>query len=306
MNSALRLVSKALTLLLLLAAGLISHAREKEAVHYGMGLIINVPFPAREVNQVVADTVQNGIIRGTKEYNKDEYVSGAVAISSTHAFPEWTEGGQVYYKIREHALDPRNFKASNDSGTLAVRYVVQPQGDMNTVLRIDAIFVEDFRHTRHASDGSVETAEYKDIHDRLDAISVIKAETVEAERAKKEFLEHKPTSSDAGVSSSSTQNAPVLAEAVEPAAATKLADPTENQTQTLEEKVKDLRRRLERKIKAPGAPLKSAPFHTAGTLQLLGTGTEVLVVIQTPYWLGIETHDGQRGWIPVDELEQLP
>jgi hypothetical protein len=63
---------------------------------------------------------------------------------------------------------------------------------------------------------------------------------------------------------------------------------------------------VERLVKSPGAPLKSAPFHTASTLQSLSAGTEVLVEISTPYWLGVETHEGQHGWILRDELEQLP
>src|SRR5208337_310689 len=77
-------------------------------------------------------------------------------------------------------------------------------------------------------------------------------------------------------------------------------------TQTLEERVKALRAQVQRLVKAPGAPLKSAPFHTAGTLQLLGTGTEVLIVVSTPYWYGVETHEGQHGWMLRDQLELLP
>ena len=77
---------------------------------------------------MVQDVVQNGIIRGTKEYNKDEYITGAIAATSTPVFPEWTEGGKVFYKVRKKALDPRNFKDSGDVGTLAVRYVVQAPG----------------------------------------------------------------------------------------------------------------------------------------------------------------------------------
>ena len=42
-----------------------------------------------------------------------------------------------------------------------------------------------------------------------------------------------------------------------------------------------------------GAPLKSAPFHTASTLKSLEPGTEVLILISTPYWYGVETHDGR-------------
>jgi hypothetical protein len=69
---------------------------------------------------------------------------------------------------------------------------------------------------------------------------------------------------------------------------------------------KDLRKQVERLVKSPGAPLKSAPFHTASTLQLLGTGTEVLILISTPYWYGVETHEGQHGWMMRDQLELLP
>jgi hypothetical protein len=52
-------------------------AREKDATQYGMGLIVNLPFREAEVSQVVQEIVKNGVIRGTKEYNKDEFVSGA-------------------------------------------------------------------------------------------------------------------------------------------------------------------------------------------------------------------------------------
>jgi len=293
-------------------------AREKDATSYGMGLIVNVPFSESEVTQVVQDVIQNGIIRGTKEYNKDEYISGAAAASSTRVFPEWTEGGKVFYKVRLKALDPRNFKDSSDMGTLAVRYVIQPQGEKNTVLRIDARFVEDFRHVAHSSNGSVEGAEYKDIHDRLDAVQLMKTQTVEALKEKQEQSAKKqmpplvdetpatvPPAASVNVASAEVQPADiprvdvppanVLPSGVEPASA-----------QTLEQHVHDLRQQVQRLVKAPGAPLKSAPFHTATTLQSLPAGTEVLVVISTTYWLGVETHDGQHGWILRDELELLP
>lgn len=292
-------------------------AREKDGVQYGMGLIINVPFPESEVAQVVEDIAQNGIIRGTKEYNKDEYISGATAATSTRVFPPWTEGGKVFYKVRLKAIDPRNFKDGNDVGTLAVRYVVQPQGDKNTVLRIDAIFVEDFRRAAHASNGSVESAEYKDIHEQLDSIETMKAQTAEAEREKQQSAKNHNSAPVHGTSSpaqtpatlakgdlhSDVSNDARSGGAIDttPAAATSASS---NATpQTLEEHVEDLRRQVERLVKSPGAALKSAPFHTAGTLQSLAPGTEVLIVISTPYWVGVETHDGQHGWILRDELE---
>lgn len=194
-------------ILILSVAALAAPAREKDATQYGMGLIVNLPFPESEVTQIVQDIIQNGIIRGTKEYNKDQYITDANPVTSTRVFPEWTEGGKVFYKQRLKAIDPRNFKDGGDVGTLVVRYVVQPQGDKNTVLRIDARFEEDFRHITHPSNGSVESAEYKDIHDHLDAIESMKAQTMEAEKEKQEQTARKqaPTvSNDAPVATPQT------------------------------------------------------------------------------------------------------
>lgn len=323
-------------LLLLFVATLPLAGREKSKLAYGEGLIVSVPLPAAEVEQVVEDVVQNGVIRGTKEYNKDEFISGAKPATSSHVFPPWTEGGKVFYKVREQALDPRNFKDSSDSGTLAVRYVVQAQGEKNTVLRVDALFKEDFRHVVHQSDGSVESAEYKDIQEHIEAIEVMKKQNIEAERERQEQLAKKqnpgtptyaPPAAEMQSSSrpSALQSEPVAVPqtveghvdsasqaAVTQAPVTHSADQTPSvQTppgqalpgQSLEEHVKDLRKQVERLVKAPGAPLKSAPFHTASTLQSLSTGTEVLILISTPYWYGVETHDGQHGWVLRDELE---
>jgi hypothetical protein len=286
-------------------------AREKDTTQYGTGLIVNVPFPESDVTQVVQDVIQNGLIRGTKEYNKDEYVSGASSASSTKVFKEWTEGGKVFYKVRLKALDPRNFKDGGDVGTLAVRYVVEAQNEKNTILRIDAVFVEDFRHISHASNGSVEGAEYKDIHDRLEAIQLMKTQTAEAEREKQEAgSKTQPSSGLTDVPQSSSQPAALAPAAIANDGSTKRSTPnpstTEEKPQTLEQRVQDLRRQVERLVKSPGAPLKSAPFHTASTLQSLPPGTEVLIVVSTTYWLGVETHDGQHGWIMRDELELVP
>jgi hypothetical protein len=316
-----------LLLLLLFAAALPLAGREKDKLPYGEGLIVNLPMPESEVEQVVAEITQNGVIRGTKEYNKDEFVSGAKASASSHVFPAWNEGGKVFYKIREHAIDPRNFKDTNDVGTLVVRYVVQAQGEKNTVLRVDALFEEDFRHTVHPSNGSVESAEYKDIQEHIEAIEVMKKQTVEAENERQEQLVKKQNlamqtyAPTAAVQSAAPQSEPQAvrqtiesqadpvseAGAVQSPGQTPFTQSLPGQSlpgQTLEEHVKDLRKQVERLVKAPGASLKSAPFHTASTLQSLTTGTEVLILISTPYWYGVETHEGQHGWIMRDQLEQ--
>ena len=295
----------ALALALAMTAPCLS-AKEKDGVQYGMGLIVNLPYPKSEVAQVVQEVVQNGIIRGTKEYNTDDYISGAAAATSTRVFPEWTEGGKVFYKVRLKALDPRNFKDTNDVGTLAVRYVVQAQGEKNTVLRIDAVFVEEFRHVSHPSNGSVEGAEYKDIHDRLDAIDVMRAQTAEAEKAKLEQAAKGQKSVPIDDVSTSQPPPPASLPATTAMNAPPPANASVSTPQTLEEHVKDLRRQVERLVKSPGAALKSAPFHTATTLQSLPTGSEVLIVISTPYWVGVETRNGQHGWVLRDQLELLP
>jgi hypothetical protein len=336
-------------LILLSVAALPLGARGKEKLSYGEGLIVNIPLPESEVEQVVTDISQNGLIRGSKEYNKDEFIAGAKPASSSAVFPAWSEGGKVFYKVREGALDPRNFKDSGDVGTLAVRYVVQPQGDKNTVLRIDALFKEDFRRTVHASNGSVESAEYKDIQEHLEAIEVMKQQTEEANRERAELQKKKrdfvvpkvkavdnsqgafpmrpsytteaaraaesPAATDPAPESSSSSTSqsldPQPAEAARsesaPSESAPPVQPATSQpvsTQSLEDHVKDLRKQVERLVRAPGAPLKSAPFHSASTLQTLSSGTEVLILISTPYWYGVETHDGQHGWMQRDELEQ--
>jgi flagellar biosynthesis GTPase FlhF len=312
-----------LALLLLLAVALPLQGREKEKLSYGEGLIVNIPIPVSEVEQVVEDIAQNGMIRGTKEYNKDEFVGGAKAATSCRVFAPWNEGGKVFYKVREHALDPRNFKDSGDGGTLAVRYVVQPQGEKNTVLRIDALFEEEFRHTIHPSNGSVESSEYKDIQEHVEAIEVMKRQNAEAEQERQDQLAKKrkpamPTYAPAETTPESAPQLPprntappedsasqIAATASQSQAAPAQTSPSPTPPgQTLEEHVKDLRKQVERLVKAPGAPLKSAPFHTATTMQTLTTGTEVLILISTPYWYGIETHEGQHGWMMRDQLEE--
>ncbi len=293
-------------LVILIAAAIPSHGREKNVLAYGEGLIVNIPQPEPEVAQVVEDVAQNTIIRGTKEYDKDQYVMGAVAATSTPVFAEWTEGGKVFYKVRKHALDPRNFKDSGDLGTLAVRYVVQEQGLGNTVLRIDARFVEDMRHSVHLSDGSVESSEYKDIQERLDALELVKKETAEALQAKQDRLakENFGLGSDTVLLSTPPSETSIENANGESAIGQPVAH--EQPAESLEQHVAELRRQVERIVKKPGAPLQSAPFHTASTLKSLEPGEEVLIQIATPYWYGVETRDGQHGWIRSDQLEELP
>ena len=297
---------------LFLSSALLAHAREKDALQYGEGLIVNIETPVADVTKAVEEVLASGLIRGTKEYNKDDYVSGAEVVSSTPAFSAWTESGKAYYKVRKQALDPRNFKDGGDVGTLAVRYVVDAQGTTNTVLRIDAVFMEDFRHAIHPSNGSVESSEYKDIQDHIAAIELLKKETADAEQAKRERNAQRGfglgentellSSPPAGLVESSSRTENSLPSSFPRGGAEASADPNESPEQHLAR----LRHYVERLVKKPGAPLKTAPFHSASILKSLEPGTQVLVVILTPYWFGVETGDGQHGWIRRDQLEPLP
>lgn len=263
------------------------HAKTKSAEEYGRGLSVRVPVPERELLQAVQDVVADGIIQGSREYNKDEYISGAEAADSTRVFPKWTDAGQVFYKIKKNALDPRNFKDTNDSGTLAVRYVVTPVDATNTLLKIDAIFTDDFHHRDHLSNGSVEGAEYKDIQDHLAAMQLKKTAAAQEEQRQQQQL--------AAQQLEQKRKQQQLEKII-----------SRNPDETLQQHVDRLRHDVERQVKAPGSQLKSAPFKSASSLQSLPAGTHVAILISTAYWYGVETESGQHGWIHRSQLEPLP
>jgi hypothetical protein len=264
------------------------HARDKNSAEsFGTGLTVTVPVSEPELLQAVQDVVTDGIIQGSKEYNKDEYISDAEAADSDSSFPKWTGPGRVFYKVRHNALDPRNFKDSGDSGTVAVRYVLHPVDEKSAILKIDAVFVDDFHHRVHPSNGSVESAEYAAIQDHLATMRLQKQHAAEEEQRQKQELaarqlerKRKDQQSELALTQSSDES--------------------------LQQYVERLRREAERTVKAPSAQLRSAPFRSASNIVQLGGGTHVVILICTRYWYGVETEAGQRGWIHRSELESLP
>jgi hypothetical protein len=262
--------------------------QHKKHEEYGQSFSTEITAPEKEVLEAVAAVVDDGIVQGTFEYNKDKYIDHANAAESSAVFPPWKDPGKVFYKVRSKVLAPANFKETGDEGTLAVRYVVQSKDPDKTILRIDAVFVEDFRHTVHPSDGTVEGAEYKDIQDHVDALELQKSQAQQGEKHRQEELARQ-----------ALERKSVEDDSVSLAAA-------QTSVQGLEQHVQDLRRQAERVIKAPGAQLKSAPFHTASSLRSMDAGTEVVIIVDTPYWYGVETEDGQHGWIQRAQLEVLP
>lgn len=265
------------------------HGREqKKKSDYGIGLSSEISSPEEIVLQAVEQIVNDGIIQGTREYNKDKFVDKAFPAASSALFAEYKGPGRVFYKVREAVLAPVNFKESNDQGTVAVRYIVQSKSLQETILRIDAVFVEDFRHSAHPSDGNVENAEFKDIQDRVDSLESEKKQAVEGERHRQEELARKALERK-----HAEEQATMIAQA-------------QVSANTPEQQVENLRRQVERVIKAGGAQLKSAPFHSATNLKTLNAGSEVVILIATPYWYGVETEAGEHGWINRAQLEPLP
>jgi hypothetical protein len=276
-----------IVLCFLLPAALLSAREKSPKENYGMGLIVDVPASEQELMSAVQAVADDGVIKGSKEYNKDEYIAGAELADGSPLFPKWTGPGKAFFKIKKNALDPRNFRDTNDTGVLAVRYIVQPRDDKNTTLRIDAIFVDDFHHREHLSNGSVEAGEYKDIQDHVAYIRLEKQKTSDDDKARQQ--------ESARQELDQSRKTKALEAAI-----------TLSPGETLAEHVHKLRKELVRVTKAPGAQLKSAPFRSASTLKPLPGGSQVVILVTTAYWYGVETESGEHGWIHRPELELLP
>jgi uncharacterized membrane protein len=241
-----------------------------------------------DVLQAVEESLHDGIIHGTYMYEKDKTLAGASAVDSTPLFEPWHGEGKVFYKVRTAVIAPRHFRDSADQGTIAVRYIVTTVSAGRTRLHIDAVFVENARHASHPSDGTVESSELKIIQDRVQAVQDARQQALEEEQR----------------AESLAREARAALEAREQETAR--LQSAESSARDLEQRVDALRHEVERRIKAPGATLKSAPFQSASDVAPLAAFTDVLLVIVTPRWYGVETPSGQRGWLPQDQLEPLP
>jgi hypothetical protein len=155
-------------------------------------------------------------------------------------------------------------------------------------VKVDAVYVESAHKTIHPSDGAVEKSEMKEIKDALDALQQAAMNAADARRRE------------------------VSAELVRQSYARQREDESnrlsnaQSSEKEMQQEIVSLRHELERRVKAPGADLKAAPFQSAADLKTLAAYTEVVVLIVTPHWLGVETPEGQRGWLPLEQLEPLP
>lgn len=265
----------------------------KDAASSPANYTVRIEAPESDVAAAVEQVTQDQIIHGTYSYEKERILYGAHSAASAKVFGTWNGQGKVFYKVATNVLAPRFFKNTGDIGTVSIRYVVQPADANATVLRIDAVFV-DARDVHHPSLGDVEASEYAAIQQHLRTIQG-KREELEAKNAK-------------GTSYTATPAAPA---SPQPAASTPATDfgamPSEIVTvPAMEKHIAALRHEVELRVKVDGAQLKSAPYHSAATLESLPPQSEVLIVVLTPYWYGVETEDGHRGWVHHSQLEPLP
>ena len=241
-----------------------------------------------DIVQAVEDVVRDTVIHGTYVYDREKTLGGADEEKSSKVFGEWGGGGKVYYKVAHDALAPRNFKGSEDQGAITVRFILKSESPERFRIQIDAVFVETERRAVHPSEGLVESSEFKEIAERLKGI---------------QLQEQKDADSKERIDAQIAAKEEMLRRRQEEV--TKLAD-AESSALDLVKRVQDLRHKIEMRVGPDGAHVRSAPFQAAATLETLKQSTDVVVLILTPYWFGIETNDGHHGWIRKEEVVPLP
>ncbi len=268
-------------------------ASRKEVRESPNALKVILNAPLKDVIQAVEQVAGDTVIYGTQSYQREKNLMGARAVQTSDAFGDPGNAGTVLYKVAEGVLSPTTFKNSADMGTITVRYVVTAFDEKNTNLRIDAVFIENFRKKVHESDGSVEAGEFGEIRQRVEELAAKheldreEAERIARERKEKQAELDLMSRQDTAAAAAKTQaSAPLSAD--------------------LEKRVARLRKQAELRVKASGTQLKTAPYKGAANLQALAPYTDVVVLIVTPYWYGVQTVDGHRGWIHRSEVESLP
>jgi len=258
--------------------------RRKASVGFSVGL----EYPADMVLTVVKNVAEAPTIRGTKIYRKDNAneIDGAEFAATSNVFADTPPSGQVFYKVKKKAVAPEHFPGSSGSGTVTVRYVVQPLDAQRIQLRIDAVFFEESLHARYFSDGSVESAEYEDIRTQLVAfMAPISAKAQPVQTAA-------PVQGTAQPQNTLAQEQALLAEAK--------AD-----EQKLQEQLKQLQFSTQGRVGSEAVPLKSYPYNSSSTIMTLEKQESVTVLATSRFWYHIKTAKGEEGWIYYVFLEPL-
>ena len=278
MTRLLRFVRWCAGVLLSLVVSLPAFSSSHPTQHYGDGFSIDLDEPYDRVLQVVKDTSEDGIIRGSSEYKGAGELYGAVPGTGSKAFHTPPAPGTVLYKVRANTLAPEHFFESNDVGTVTVRYVVKSLGPKSTRLSIDAIFQEDSHHHYHPSDGTVENAEFLAISDEI--------KDIEDKEAKQK--------QEAEYAVEAKKMADLQAQLDQVRADLKTAKAREAE---MLKKVQAIPGGRPARVKAASADLKTEPYNDSKTVTLLPQGDPVTVLLETRSWYRVETARGQQGWV---------
>ena len=261
------------------------YARKHE--HFGEEFSIDLNQPYDQVVKVVQKVANNGIIQGTFEYKGTHDLDGARSVKNSHAFEAWSGAGTVLYKERPNALAPENFYATGDTGTVVVRYVVQPIGPNTTRLQIEARFEPDTRHGSHPSNGKVESKEFEAISSEIDDLEGQQKKqrqeaVIEQQQKKLEDLQAELDRENAELTALTTKE------------------------QQLQKQVKDRQGATAVRVRTASADLKTAPYNESKTLQLLPQGEAVTVLMRTSRWYRVQAANGAQGWVYSPMLEVAP
>jgi hypothetical protein len=282
---------------------------------------IEVTATVADAMKAVDEVASDPTMYGTYVYERDKTLTGARQVDSSSAFGKDAPEGTTFYKVVDNVLAPRHFRDAEDSGTITVRYLVRAVNPATVSIRVDAVFIESARRAVHASEGAVESAEFGQVQQHLNRIQAREKEALEAakeqarETAGPELQETReggpvgttlPGVAPGPAEPASAPAAAVAGTATTNAGAGDVPSAASGSVAELEQRVSRLRHQVEARIKQPGAPLKSAPFHTATTIQTVPGDSEVAIVILTSYWYGVQTTDGHTGWIQRSQLEALP
>jgi hypothetical protein len=275
--------------LVLLLAGL-AYPRNREAP--AGTFFIDVDHPYDRVVDAMRDVVNNGVILGTFEYKDTQELPDAESAHPCPFFKPWKGNGEVFCKVRRKALSPAHFIGSNDMGTVAVRYVVQPLAANSTRLFIDAIFVEDARRQEHASDGFVETSEFGYLQEHLKELARPPAPVTAQGRPAPQGEEVEPSKTGDLQQAITDQRAAL--------------DAANAALSQLEVRAQQLRTTTMARIGVDRAEMKAFPYVHAQAVQVLGRGDDVTILVKSPYWFRVRSADGQEGWLHHSDLESQP
>lgn len=261
-------------------------ARQDQKSDVPEGFAIDLKASEEDVLKAVQLVSQDTVVHGTQVYAREDELTDAEAVTGSTYYGPWTGPGHAFYKIRKQSLSPQHFKNSTDVGTITVRYIVLGVAPNRTHLQIDAVFIEDGAKRVHASDTTVETSEFAEIQGNIVRIQREERQTADLLQRRQLQL--------AAQSNVKERDAE----------AARLKD-AESSVQSLQVRLNELQHKAELRVKAQ-ANLKSAPFQHAATLQSVPANSDVLIEIITPYWYGVETVDGHRGWLRHDQVEPIP